>query len=733
MYSRVYFMLAVFLTTTLPIFSQPTWSLINSRGIQHGNDYLTGRLWDGLEINSENLLVASDNSGVWWLRKNASAISISKDWDGACIYSLTKNPARPGHYYAGGHTSIIDDNGVLWETKPDASAPLFSNWNRVQLPGSTTSIRRVITLANPYRIVLATNNGILWSLIPITGGSYSWNWARGTVGGYWDIREGPNSTIIAGAFEHNTSSGSTGILKGTWNSSGNLMELQFNNVSFSPGSAINKSYTTSVAVYPGNKQIMYAVSSDRGGMLAHLWKSEDGGNSWIEKSAKSNNGDQHIGIATEGRQGAAYNNCIIVSPNDPNTVIVGWIHLLISQDGGQRFKMMNTGHDDHHNLFFSGSKLYTCSDGGIHFTTDLGRTTDGSFNKNLPNLTFYPYAFDAWYGTYAGGTFTTVGGGMQDHPAVYCQWNSAQGPGYWKYFTSEDFGDGGPVALYSNGATFTRSSTGIYQYSRSTQPGSFGPGTNIEIVGVSAPELGENGFSHELRMFAVPKSIRRDETGKLLKSLLFSRTRNGDNTVFHIYGLFVDNAGGSIIRHLLDDEQPSQFSFAASIYSFDGSVIYLGLGPTSAIRKFEFQLKNGRWELVNKSFQQGLPNTGLEEYVDQISAGSLNDIFASVTPRSRLTSRLYQFNRSTNTWTEVTGLPGTMITSIACLNSGTVFVSTRTNVYRSVNNRSIWTDISHGLPKNTWISRMIIAGAPANKHFLYLATDGWSVWKYPVD
>jgi len=108
-------------------------------------------------------------------------------------------------------------------------------------------------------------------------------------------------------------------------------------------------------------------------VISHIYKTIDGGESWLDQPLTNGTGNS-LGCFLCGQ--GYYDNTIVVSPTDPNTVVAGGIGYLRSQDGGASWAYRPTGatiHPDAHDLQFPGKTLYIANDGGL-FSTDDGDT-----------------------------------------------------------------------------------------------------------------------------------------------------------------------------------------------------------------------------------------------------------------------------------------------------------------------------------------------------------------------
>ena len=136
-----------------------------------------------------------------------------------------------------------------------------------------------------------------------------------------------------------------------------------------------------VAVAPSNPDKLYAlIENPSGGMFM----SNDGGETWTLTSS-----DNNI------RQRAWYYTKVFVDPKNENTVYAPNVNFMRSRDGGRTFQSINTPHGDHHDLWIDpedGNRMIVADDGGAQISFDAG--TNWSTYQNQPTAQFYRVTTD---------------------------------------------------------------------------------------------------------------------------------------------------------------------------------------------------------------------------------------------------------------------------------------------------------------------------------------------------
>ncbi len=194
---------------------------------------------------------------------------------------------------------------------------------------------------------------------------------------------------------------------------------------------------------PSNPDIMYAgtwelirtpYSLESGGAGSGMYKSTDGGNTWV--SIKSNKGLPKgvwgiVGVAVAKsntdklyalienangglyvsndagatwelassdnniRQRAWYYTKVFVDPSDENKVYCPNVNFMVSSDGGKSFTSLRTPHGDHHDLWIdpkNGKRMIVSDDGGAQVSMDAGK--NWSTMMNQPTVQVYRLSTD---------------------------------------------------------------------------------------------------------------------------------------------------------------------------------------------------------------------------------------------------------------------------------------------------------------------------------------------------
>jgi photosystem II stability/assembly factor-like uncharacterized protein len=152
----------------------------------------------------------------------------------------------------------------------------------------------------------------------------------------------------------------------------------------------------SLAMSPSDPRVLYAATSlpnPDGLLLAHVYKTTDGGENWTDLPSVTNHPDGNV-AAYFNRQ-SWYDNALVVAPGDPDTVLAGGVLAIRTTDGGAtwRANLQPDFHVDQHDFQYQGSTLWVANDGGIFVSADRGASMT-SRNDGLVTRQYYALSND---------------------------------------------------------------------------------------------------------------------------------------------------------------------------------------------------------------------------------------------------------------------------------------------------------------------------------------------------
>ncbi len=773
------------------------WELANPFGIainELADVWHSGHVTDVLELDdgTAGLLVATETGGVWTVATNGTTLPLSDSWNHPDVNCLALGTEGSRHLYAGCDAGIADA-GVIYETDVNAPVPLLS-WRPIKqpLPGGSGNVMRILVLPRHRIIIAACSKGLYWSHIPKPAprepfppplfhwltNQYVWTRANeenfGQVG-YWDATIGATGgleragyddleyvTIVAGgAFN--------GIAVGRFDANG-LTMVRARAVDPFGGDATTLYFgnmaATSVASCDRRPTRVYAVSANIDGRLRCVWRSDDGGQRWVACIGDPFGPPSALALDS-GAQGADWNNCIAVMPNDRAVVAFGWAAgTFLSSDEGDGWTLVQSPHLhlDVHALKFKTSTiddehlLYVGSDGGLALvnTADvIARVvpprTRSDFNRHLATLQCYATMVSRqFYGTMAASPTEPglVSTGLQDNGNV-AAFTGASATA-WLQMAA---GDGGWNGIVDDGGLLHNILTESVQAHRHQG--------RIRI-GVSPIELPEplNAFGLNSPVADV---VRRpsfhNNRGQRMLAVAGARQLVEPGTpplppqiqLPGIYGLFVSGQSPLTYHWERLGGFPADIG-ASAVGSFTGATIFVG---TPDRRIFAFDSRTGIAVETPLVFPKPYPAAMVSDgYVTRIVAlpgGSafalLNAVKFSSPPHAMVETpemtasfvlRLDGLRWVTTHWMATLGaekadgfLYGLEV--VTTPTQQTVFVSTDSQVYASTDGGNVWHIVSDGLPVRPHNADLRVGpGQAPGELWLYLTTYGRSVWRAPV-
>lgn len=126
-----------------------------------------------------------------------------------------------------------------------------------------------------------------------------------------------------------------------------------------------------IAIAPSDSLRIYAVMQDEDNSCKGIYRSDDGGDTWLTFEAPG-----AIGMDNFARNQAWYDLTVSVDPSNPNVVYIGGVDIMQSTDGGATWRQVSQWYgyqypyvhaDQHQFIFFPGDprKGISTNDGGV--------------------------------------------------------------------------------------------------------------------------------------------------------------------------------------------------------------------------------------------------------------------------------------------------------------------------------------------------------------------------------
>lgn len=465
-------------------------------------------------VAPDTLYAAAVAGGVWKSTDaGASWAPLDDLLPNLAISALVMDPANSSVLYAGtgeGFYNIdaVRGAGILKTTDAGASWQLLAATSNNPAFYYTNDLK--ISVLNSQRVYAATNSGLFRS----EDAGASWNAILNTSsdGNYTRLGRctqlalrtdtATNDTLFAScltSFNDGNSSRTGHMVWRTTNA--NAATPAWTVVLDDPGMG-----RTSLALAPSDQDVIYALSAHDGSVNADytnglhaVFRSVDGGNSWVKQTDYNNaNAINTTQLSNPPylvcnnppqfyNQGW-YDNVIAVDPVNPNRVWTGGIDLMVSDDGGQNWGIASywylnpsqyginsdSPHADQHAIVFhpdydgiNNQVVYVGNDGGV-YRANGGNAAPGSalnnvcvsaisdiqwiepFNwENLNN----GYGVTQFYDGQAYPDGSTYFAGAQDNGTQ--RGNDTDGPDNWQQIRG---GDGGYVSINPNNTDIIYSS-----------------------------------------------------------------------------------------------------------------------------------------------------------------------------------------------------------------------------------------------------------------------------------
>lgn len=349
----------------------------------------------GSRINKNTFYFGATGGGVWKTMDGGSNWkNISDKYFGSTIGSVALAPSDESIVYVGEGENTMRGNvseglGGMWRSD-DAG----KTWKNLGLKEGRHIIRILVHPKDPQTVWVAVMGHLFGpsaerGIFKTTDGGKTWTktlFVNEQTGCSDLVMEPGNPSVLyAGMWEvirrpHSMESGGagSGLYKST---DGGETWVPLTGKKGLPKGVWG---IVGVAVAPSNTDKVYAILENAAG---GLFVSNDAGETWTLTS-----NDNNI------RQRAWYYTKVFVDPANENLVYCPNVEFMRSRDGGKTFQSVNTPHGDHHDLWIDpqdGSRMIVADDGGAQVSFDGGN--NWSSPDNQPTAQFYRVSTDNAY------------------------------------------------------------------------------------------------------------------------------------------------------------------------------------------------------------------------------------------------------------------------------------------------------------------------------------------------
>jgi photosystem II stability/assembly factor-like uncharacterized protein len=367
-----------------------------------------------IDSRDPNVLLAGGVSGGVWRSTNGGT-----SWrpinDAASTLSVTafiQNPFRPNEiYYGTGEIRGVGSlDGVRGGLKGFSGGGVFKS-----LDGGLTFNQIASTATGQVGIDMRFVNYMAHSPVrdsTLFVGSVNGLYRSDDAGQTWaKILAGASTGIVCYA-NGSVSAGVQG--SGVFFSANGVNFTRVNEPSF-PSANVGRVLLANCKSFPNVVYAFFACSLYAQDANAGLYKSSDGGQTWIKRADSTS-------FFGAGRTGATYNaycQVIGVHPNDTNKVLIGAVACIQTLDGGRTFRAISEGHADNHIYQSIGNtdEFILGNDGGLYKCN--WNTPNSATSLNSSYITFQYYA-----GGYGPSGKLSLGGLQDNGTQVYRDDNS---------------------------------------------------------------------------------------------------------------------------------------------------------------------------------------------------------------------------------------------------------------------------------------------------------------------
>ena len=342
--------------------------------------------------NKNTFYFGATGGGVWKTTDGGSNWkNISDKFFGSTIGSVAVAPSDENIIYVGEGENTMRGNvseglGGIWRSEDGGRT-----WKNIGLKDGRHILRLVIHPRDPNTVWAAVMGHLFGpneerGVYKTTDGGKTWKrvlFVNNQSGAVDLVMEPSNPSVFyAGTWRlirtpHSLESGGEG--SGLWKSvDGGETWI---NVSSKKGLPKGVWGIVGVAIAASNPDKIYALIENKDG---GMYMSADGGETWTLTSS-----DNNI------RQRAWYYTKVFVDPKNENTVYCPNVGFMVSRDGGRTFQSVRTPHGDHHDLWIDPEdprRMVVADDGGAQVSFDAGQ--NWSTYENQPTSQIYRVSTD---------------------------------------------------------------------------------------------------------------------------------------------------------------------------------------------------------------------------------------------------------------------------------------------------------------------------------------------------
>jgi photosystem II stability/assembly factor-like uncharacterized protein len=408
----------------------------------------------------------------------------------------------------------------------------------------------------------------------------------------------------------------------------------------------------SVVIAPSNPQVLYARYADAIGSIQGVYRSDDGGDSWVTMNSSALN---NVGFHWWFRG-------VVVDPTDENTIYNVDFQVQKSTDGGNTwFGVFNNVHVDQHALVFDPNdpnRLVLGNDGGVYFSPDGGTTW--TKDQQLPITQLYrcfvdpSNALGIYLGAQDNSTHRSLTGGPDDYEIIY------GGDGFQPLVDPDDsnvifaqYQYGNIAKSTNNGVSFTGATAGI----------SGGDRKNWDTPIVFDPQNSEV-------MYTATQRVYRTENAAGLWNAISGDLTNG-------------SGGGNLNYGTVVALDVSPFNAEKILAGTDDGNVWMTLDT------------GANWQLISED----LPTRWVTKVLHSVTHPGTLFVGLSGYRYGGNDGHVYKSYDNGQNWIDISsGLPDVPVNDVVQDQNGRLFVGTDIGVFGSADGGETWSVIGTNLP-----------------------------------
>jgi len=633
-------------------------------------------------------VLKSTDGGVNWIMLTDQFITLS-------VGDVAIDPNNPNTIYAGlGEANLAGDNydgdGVYQTTDGGAT------WTNIGL-GQTKRIGRVAVHPTDSNIIFVAGAGAQFStdsargVYRTTDGGSTWEkvlYISDSTSAI-DLRINPihPDTVYAAMWERlrsPTRRKAGGQTSGIYRSTDVGVTWTELTNGLPSGTNVGR---IGIAICGSSTDVLYATYTDSIGYLDAIYKTTDGGDSWLQTSAQPPSWLYY--------NFGWYFGQIRVHPTNPDVAFVLGVPLYRTTNGGNSWlDVSDIQHVDHHALEFDLTDLdhiVDGNDGGVYYSMNGGTTWTKSYN--LPITQFYAATIDelnperTYGGTQDNGTLRTITGNIDDWEMIY------GGDGF---YCIVDYTNANIIYAEYQWGNLAKSTNGGYNFYSATNGIDPNDRTNWSTPVVMDP-------NNHLILYYGANRLYRTTNGADYWNAISPDLTNGPGSGNLTYGTITTIA----------------------VSETDSNVIYVGTDDANLWVNTDGGVN---WTSINSS----LP----DRWVTRVAVDPDDAAIAYVTFSGyRYDSALPHVYRTTNygsTWNDISSnLPEVPVNVVIVdpENTATLFVGTDYGVYYTIDTGVSWQPLGIGLPFSAVDDLVLHNGT----RVLRAATHGRSFFEFDLD